>query len=366
MRRALELARRYRGYTSPNPCVGAVIVRDGRIVGEGAHVSAGKPHAEAVALSNAGERARGATLYCTLEPCNHYGKTPPCTEAIIAAGVSQVVFAVEDPNPDVAGKGAERLREAGVEVTCSILEDEGHHLNREFFHFCRTSRPWVVLKMATSLDGKVATASGESQWITSRESREHAHRLRHEVDAVVVGAGTLTADNPRLTVRIPGGPWKQPWRIVLDSTGRSTPEAALFDSSIASPSMLATTSSAPVTAIASFESRGVDVLVAENDPLGRVDLSSFLQLLGQRGIQSLLVEGGPRVAGSFLESDLVDEVVSYLSPSLIGGDDAKSALAGPGRPALSERLWLDRLTVDRAGNDIVVRGMVRRPSHSSG
>lgn len=366
MRRALELARRHRGFTSPNPCVGAVIVRDGKVVGEGAHVSAGKPHAEAVALSNAGERARGATLYCTLEPCNHHGKTPPCTEAIIAAGVSRVVFAVEDPNPDVAGKGAERLREAGVEVTSSILEDEAHHLNREFFHFCRTSRPWVVLKMATSLDGKVATASGESQWITSPESREHAHRLRHEVDAVVVGAGTLTADNPRLTVRIPGGPWKQPRRIVLDSIGRAAPEAALFDPTVTSRAILATTAQASETTLVAFESRGVDVLVAENDTMGRVDLSSFLRLLGQRGIQSLLVEGGPRVAGSFLESDLVDEVVSYLSPSLIGGDEAKNALAGPGRAVLSERLWLDRLTVDRAGNDIVVRGLVRQPSHSTG
>ena len=363
MRRALDLARRHRGSTSPNPCVGAVIVRDGVVVSEGAHERAGQPHAEAVALGLAGEQARGATLYCNLEPCNHHGKTPPCTEAIIAAGISTVVFAVADPNPGVAGQGAERLRAAGIDVLTGTLQDDACHLNREFFHFCRTVRPWVVLKMATSLDGKVATALGESQWITSPESREHAHRLRHEVDAVVVGARTLTADNPRLTVRIPGGPWKQPHRIVLDSTGRAAPEAALFDPAVTSRAILATTAQAPETTLVAFESRGVDVLVAENDPLGRVDLSSFLQLLAQRGIQSLLVEGGPRIAGSFLESDLVDEVVSYLSPSLIGGDEAKSALAGPGRASLADRLWLDRLTVDRAGNDIVVRGLVRRTSY---
>lgn len=359
MQRALELARRYRGFTSPNPCVGAVLVKDDSVIADGAHRRAGESHAEAVVLRKAGQQVRGATLYCTLEPCNHEGRTPPCTEAIIQAGVSRVVFASKDPNPDVEGNGANRLRAAGIEVLQGILEKEADHLIREFLHACRLGRPWVTAKMATSLDGKVATSTGDSKWITTPDAREHGHRMRHEHDAILVGAGTVLADDPSLTVRLPNGPWKQPTRVVMDSTGRSPVSAAVFAPGKSAP-ILATTDAISDEKL--FEERGVDVEVLSADAAGRVDPLALLEALAARAVQSVLIEGGPTIIGSFLERDLIDEVLQYISPSLIGGNDAKGAIAGEGRTRLAERLWLKDVTTERCGMDILIRGLVQRTS----
>ena len=359
MQRALELARRFRGFTSPNPCVGAVVVRDGDVVGEGAHKGAGQPHAEVEALREAGERAGGATLYCTLEPCNHHGRTPPCTEAIIQAGVTRVVFASGDPNPNVEGSGANRLRAAGIEVAGGTLEKEADHLIREFLHVCRRGRPWVTAKMATSLDGKMTTSTGESQWITSSEAREHGHRMRHEHDAILVGAGTVLADDPRLNVRLPDGPWTQPIRVVMDSAGRSPISAAVFGPGEEAP-ILATTNVIPDDKRALYEERGVHVEVLKAGASGRVDPVALLEALAGRSVQSVLLEGGPTLIGSFLEQDLIDEVLHYISPSLIGGSEAKGAIAGLGRARLAERLWLEDVTIERCRDDILIRGLTRR------
>ena len=363
MQRALDLALPFRGFVSPNPCVGAVVVKDGRIVAEGAHRKAGAPHAEADALEKAGMDAYGATLYCTLEPCNHLGRTPPCTEAIIASGISEVVIASQDPNPHVAGKGAERLRCSGVSVVEGVLRDEADYMVREFLHVCRSGRPWVVSKTASSLDGKVATATGESKWITSPSARQHGHRLRHEVDAVVVGAGTVMADDPQLSVRLDGGPWSQPVRIVMDSTGRCLPEARVFDPSDAAPPILATTEVFSASSRAAFEQRGVRVVSVEATTKGRIHPGALLEALMKLGIHSLLIEGGPTITGSFLEHDLIDEVVAYLSPSIIGGDGARGAIGGTGRSGLDQRLWLDKVSVERCGADIVVSGLTKRNSN---
>jgi len=363
MQRALDLAFPIRGFVSPNPCVGAIVVKDGRIVAEGVHRKAGAPHAEADALEKAGTDALDATLYCTLEPCNHHGRTPPCTEAIIASGISEVVIASEDPNPHVAGKGAERLRKSGISVIEGVLREDADHMVREFLHVCREGRPWVVSKTASSLDGKVATASGESRWITSPSARQHGHRLRHEVDAVIVGAGTVIADDPTLSVRLPGGPWSQPTRVVMDSAGRCHPDAHVFDPSGAPSPVLVTTEAISASRRAAFEKRDVRVVVVEATPEGQVHPRALLEAVMKLGIQSLLIEGGPAITGSFLEHDLIDEVVTYLSPSIIGGSGARGAVGGSGRLQLDQRLWLDNVSVERCGSDIVVSGLTKRNSH---
>ena len=357
MRRALELARRAEGRTSPNPLVGAVIVRDGRVLGEGFHRRAGLPHAEAEALRAAHESVTSATMYVTLEPCSHYGRTPPCSEAILSAGIAHVVYAVADPNPSAAG-GGRRLREAGVQVTTGVCADEAEELNRFFLHAVRTGRPYVVAKYAASLDGRIAARSGDSKWITGEAARNRAHELRHMVDAVVVGAGTVIADDPSLTVRLAIDEPAHPLRVVLDSTGRTPLECRLFSGELPGATLVAATQTLPAEREAALAARGVEVLRLPADQLGRVDVTALAQVLGARGVRSMMVEGGAAVHGAFFDANLVDEVWAFVAPVIIGGVAAPGPVGGRGAETMAEALRIGKLQVESHGGDVLLR--VRR------
>jgi len=351
MRRALELAERGLGWTNPNPLVGAVIVKQGRIVGEGFHQRFGGPHAEVHALEAAGERARGAELYVNLEPCAHQGKTPPCVERIIAAGIKKVYIATRDPNPLVSGRGVERLRQAGIEVVEGVLAEEAQKLNEHFFKFIRTGRPFVVLKLATTLDGRIADSEGNSRWISSERSRQLVHLLRQRYMAVLVGVGTVLRDDPQLTVReLPAGlEPRQPLRVVLDSTGRTPPEARVLDKS--APTAIATTPRMPEEAEARYRARGAQVWRFGEDDRGRVDLHKLIEHLGREGYDSLLVEGGAEVAAGFLRAGLVDKLILFIAPKLLG--KGLPAVGELGIDRLERALRLEKVTVRLEGEDLV-------------
>jgi diaminohydroxyphosphoribosylaminopyrimidine deaminase/5-amino-6-(5-phosphoribosylamino)uracil reductase len=330
MQRALALARRGLGHTSPNPMVGAVVVdASGHTIAEGYHQKAGGPHAEAAALAAAGVRAQGAALYVTLEPCNHTGRTPPCTEAIIAAGIKRVVCAMPDPNPHVAGGGIERLSQAGIDVLVGDGAAQAEKLNRPFITWSLRHRPWITLKAAMSLDGKVASATGESKYLTRDRALWHAHELRRTHDAILVGSGTVLADNPQLTYR---GRRRgiDPIRVVLDSRGRIPPEAALFHSGSPSPTLVFTTESAPVAWEREIFSAGGEVIRVDSGEDGRVSVPEVLMELADRRILSVLVEGGPTVHASFLRHQAADGWVGYLAPLILGGTASLSPVGGVG------------------------------------
>ena len=355
MARALELARAHLGETSPNPTVGAVIVKDGRILAEGWHRAAGEPHAEIVALRQAGPSARGADMYVTLEPCDHFGRTPPCSRAIIEAGIARVFYAVPDPNPQARG-GARTLAQAGVEVVRGPGEAEAREINRFFFHYVRTRRPYVIAKFAASLDGKIATRTGDSQWITGPAARARGHELRGMVDAILVGAGTVTADDPRLTARYPDGALRprQPLRIVLDSSGRIPLAARLFQPNLPGRTLVAATAAMPPSHRRALQKRGVEVITLPADHRRRVALPQLLTHLGQRQITSLLVEGGGEVLGSFFEQGLVQEVWAFLAPLIIGGRDAPGPVGGLGPATLAEAVRLHQARLAAVGKDWLV------------
>jgi diaminohydroxyphosphoribosylaminopyrimidine deaminase / 5-amino-6-(5-phosphoribosylamino)uracil reductase len=355
MKLALRLAAKGAGWVSPNPMVGAVVVNAGRVVGRGYHRRAGLPHAEVEALRAAGEAARGADLYVTLEPCNHQGKTPPCTQAILAAGVRRVVMATPDPNPRVNGGGAEFLSGRGVEVIEGVLEAEARRLNEAWFHYLRTGRPWVVAKAACSLDGKIATAGGESQWLTGAAARAVGHRLRHRVDAIVVGVGTILADDPQLTTRLPRGRGQDPIRLVLDSRLRLPLEARILHPDSSAPTWLACTSQAPPDTIRTLKTRGVQVLVLPAEA-GRVSLPALLKELGARQVQSLLVEGGAETLGAFFDQKLVQQFNFFYAPKILGGQKAPGAVGGHGVIHLGEAHVARNLSVRRVGVDLLVSG----------
>ncbi len=359
MARALELARAHLGETSPNPTVGAVIVKDGRIIAEGWHRGPGQPHAEAVALAQAGEAARGADMYVTLEPCDHYGRTPPCSQAIIRAGIARIFYATPDPNP-VAGGGAARMAAAGVEVHRGLGEDEAREINRFFFYHIRTGLPYVIAKFAVSLDGKIATRTGDSQWITGPEARARAHDLRRQVDAILVGVGTVLADDPRLTARGPDGAPvpRQPWRIVLDSRGRAPLTARIFSPELPGGTLVATTAAMPPARRAALEAQGVEVAVLPADETGRVSIPHLLDFLGRREVLSLMVEGGGGVLGSFFDVGAVQEVWAFLAPLIIGGEAALGPVRGRGPEHLAEATRLTGLTLEQVGRDWLLRGKV--------
>ena len=362
MREALDLARERKGFTSPNPCVGAVIVSDGMIVGQGSHEKAGAPHAEVLALGDAGELAKGATIYITLEPCNHRGKTPPCTKAIINGGIKRVVYAVKDPNPSVSGGGGEALRGAGLRVIEGILESEARALNLDYFYFLRHKKPWIILKYAATLDGRVASSAGNSKWITGPEARIRVHQLRHEVDGILVGVETVIRDNPQLTARRNGFDSRQPVRIVLDSTGRTPLNAKVLANTNGSQPIIATTNRIDERKRRDFESKGVRVIRLPEDATGRPRLNDLIEYLGQQQMMSLLVEGGPEVAGSFVDEGKVNEVWAFLSPSILGGRGAKAAIEGEGIGRLENRLWLQSRILESHGQDILIRGLVSQES----
>lgn len=358
MRRALELAGRARGLTSPNPMVGAVVVRDGEVVGEGFHEAAGRPHAEIEALRVAGERARGATLYVTLEPCAHWGRTPPCAPAVVDAGIRRVVVALEDPHPLVAGRGLEILRQAGLEVTVGMLADEAATQNRVFLTAVREGRPHVTLKAAMTLDGKIADLYGESRWITGEEARLEGHRLRAEADAIVVGLTTVLRDDPQLTVRLPT-PWpREPYRVVLDAEARTPTNARLIAAGTPARALIAVGAGAPAERVTRLTEAGATVLLLPTRG-GRVEPAALLAALYAREVRAVLLEGGGEVHGTFVDAGLVDRVAIFVAPRLLGGREATPVVAGVGR-ALKEALPLIGWSVRPLGADLLIEADVAR------
>lgn len=358
MRRAHELAARGVGQVSPSPLVGCVIVsRSGAIVGEGFYVYEHLRHAETIALEQAGELARGATAYVSLEPHSHYGRTPPCTEALIRAGIIRVVASIEDPNPLVSGKGFAALRAAGVEVQTGLLEREATRLNEAYIHSIRHARPLVHLKLATSLDGKIATRTGDSRWITGEESRARVHELRHQTDAILIGAGTAIADDPLLTDRS-GHPRRRPLvRVVVDENLRLSPESQLAKTAREFPTMVFASERANDSSASALATLGVEVL---RDASGGRDLHSVLRELNERSLQSVLVEGGAHVAGAFLDAGLIDKVSFFIAPIIIGGRDAPASIGGSGAQRIADALNLEDIEITQRGRDLEVTGYVKR------
>lgn len=356
MKRALALAARAAGRTSPNPLVGAVVVNQGRIVGEGYHQRAGTPHAEVHALEQAGELARGADIYVNLEPCSHYGRTPPCCRAIIEAGIRRVVAAMVDPNPQVAGRGLAALADAGIVVECGLMEESARELNEVFIKFITTRHPFVVLKSAVSLDGKTATSSGHSFWVTGEPARLQVHRLRNTYDAVMVGIGTVLADDPRLTTRLPEGEsGRDPIRVVVDSRLRIPFESRVINPESAAPLLVATTERAPAQRREELARRGVEVVVLPEHE-GRVSFPHLMSALGERNITSVLLEGGAALNASALEARMVDKLVVFVAPKLVGGVKAPGMIAGQGRERMDEAWEIKRTSLTQIGEDYMIVG----------
>ena len=356
MLRAIELAERGRGHVEPNPLVGAVVVRDGVNVGEGWHRRYGEAHAEVNALSAAGEAARGATLYVTLEPCCHHGKTPPCTDAILRAGVGRVVAAMLDPFPQVAGRGADILRAAGVAFEVGVLEAEARRLNAPYLTLLREGRPYVLAKWAMTLDGKIATRTGDSKWISNKASGRRVHELRGRVDAILVGVGTALADDPQLTARPPGP--RTATRVVLDSRCRLPLMSQLATTARIVPTLVATTAAAPEDAAGALAAQGCEVLRLP-DANGRPDVRALLAELGRRRMTNLLVEGGGAVLGSFFDANVIDEVHVFIAPRLAGGAAAPTPVGGLGVETMAQALALADWTAGDVAGDWYVRGPLK-------
>jgi diaminohydroxyphosphoribosylaminopyrimidine deaminase/5-amino-6-(5-phosphoribosylamino)uracil reductase len=356
MARALTLAARGRGLTSPNPMVGAILVRDGAMLAERFHERAGGAHAEAAALAEAGERARGAILYVTLEPCNHVGRTPPCVDAIIRAGVRRVVSATRDPNPRVKGGGTAALVTAGVEVTTPCLEREARDLNHAFFTAVERQRPHVTVKWAMTLDGKIASFDRRSQWISGEAARLEGHRLRSQSDAIVTGIGTVLADDPALTVRL-AQPWpREPYRVVVDSRARLPLDAKLLQTGSRSRVLVAVGEAAAPQRLAALESAGVTVLACKSRE-GRVDVADLGARLLALDVTAVLLEAGSELTGAFVQAGLVDRVAAFVAPTLLGGADAPTSVGGPGL-ALANALRLTNMTVRPIGTDWLIEADV--------
>ncbi len=356
MRRALTLARRALGRTAPNPLVGAVVVQNGKRVGEGYHHGPGTPHAEINALKQAGRRAGGATLYVTLEPCCHTDKrTPPCAPAVIAAGVARVVVAMVDPNPKVAGGGISALKHAGIDVTVGVAEAAARQLNAPFIRAMQTGLPWVTLKLAQTLDGKVATAGGESQWITGEAARRHGHRMRDRNEAILVGIGTVLADDPQLTCRVPRG--RNPLRVVLDSHLLTPPDARLLQCDGGSPTIIATGPAPDPDRAMALTAAGAEVLPLPAHQ-GRVSLEALLRALLSRGIHRVLCEGGPVLSAGLINAGLVNRVACFVAPSIMGGDDARGSIGGASPASLSGLMRLGPFAVRRLGPDLLLEADV--------
>ncbi len=347
MKKVFSLAKKGEGLTSPNPLVGAVIVKDGQIIGEGYHKGPGTPHAEKVALELAGEKAQGSDLYVNLEPCSHYGRTPPCVEAIIKSGIKKVIISNIDPNPLVNGKGILKLQENGIKVLTGVLKGEGLRLNEVFIKYIQTGMPFIALKAAASLDGKIATSTGESKWITGEKSRENGHKLRKKYDGILVGINTIMEDDPFLTCRIPRG--KNPIRIVLDSKLRISPEANVLNlEDSKEKTLIFTTAKAPEHQIEIIRKKAMVIILEEE----MIDLKQVLLKLASLNIISVLIEGGSRIHSSFISEKIPDKYYLYFAPLLIGGDKATGFFGGQGFFKLEDATKLDFDSVTRIGEDI--------------
>ncbi len=357
---ALRLAAKGRSTVSPNPMVGAVVVKRGRIIGQGFHLKAGTPHAEIFALRQAGEHAQGATLYVTLEPCCHLKKrTPPCVPEILRSGVRRVVAAMPDPNPSVKGKGAAALRRAGLSVTVGVASSEAEELNKSYCHWMKTGRPYVTLKAGMTLDGKLATATGESRWITGEPSRQEVHQLRGTMDAILIGVGTVLTDDPSLTTRT--GPRldklarRQPLRIIVDSRLRIPLKSQALSLQDKAKTIIATTAAAPAARRSALQKKGIEILTVPAIQ-GRVSFPALLNQLGRRGIMSLLVEGGSEVNAAMLKAKLVDHIRLYVAPLLLGGRDAKGVIGGESPARLAGAIKVQHVMTRSIGDDVVVEG----------
>lgn len=355
MARALELASMARGRTSPNPMVGAAVYKKEKIVGEGYHSRAGEKHAEVKALEMAGGEARGADLYVNLEPCSHFGRTPPCSQAIINAGIRRVFTAMIDPNPKVAGKGLKRLRQAGITVQLGLMEKEARRLNEIYLKYITSSLPFVLIKCGMTLDGKTATNTRESRWITSESARERVHQLRNEVDAVMVGIGTVLADDPELTTRLPGQKGKNPTRVIIDGLLRIPAKSKVLSHQKRSRTILVTTSHAPEERVRSLRELGAEVLIMGGDGR-RVDMSQLMTELGKKGLTSLMIEGGSEIAASALAAGIVDKVIFFIAPKIIGGREAPTAVGGEGISSLNEAFQLQEVNFVPLGDNLMVEG----------
>lgn len=352
MNLAIKLARR--GRTSPNPMVGAVVVKDGIIVGKGYHHSAGEPHAEALALDEAGEQAAGASMYVTLEPCCHTGRTPPCVGAIIRAGIKRVCVAMEDPDSKVAGMGLAALKQAGIEVECGLMQEQARALNEAYIKHRTTGMPLVILKSAMSLDGRIATRTGDSKWITSEPSRAFAHKIRRDVDAIVVGANTARMDNPKLTARV-GRRVYYPTRVVVSETGNIASNLALFG--LPGQSIVAVSKRADRQAIQSLEQVGARIIVLK-DFGDRASIADLMRQLADLGCLSALIEGGGELAASALEEKIVDKIMFFYAPKIIGGRDAISSIGGAGVETVSQSVRIRQTKIRRIGDGFMVEGYV--------
>lgn len=357
MKRSLDLARQGRGRTSPNPLVGAVIVKDGQIIGEGYHQGAGTPHAEIHALNAAGGNAKRATLYTSLEPCCHWGRTPPCTEALLQAEIAHVYVAEVDPNPSVAGKGICQLQASGIRVDVGLCAEEAAVLNEVHRKYIQTGKPFVILKTAMSLDGKIATASGESQWITAEVSRQRVHEIRDTVDAILVGRGTVARDNPSLTTRLGDRDGQDPVRIVLDSHGRTSTDTRIFNPESSAGVIIAVTPDAPTQNTNALEKAGAEVITVP-EAHGRVCFRRLMEILGAREVTSVLIEGGGEVNAAAVAAGVVDKVMCFVAPKLIGGRNAPGPIGGEGGSSLTDVPHLQRMRVTsiQDSDDFLIEG----------
>ncbi len=355
MRRALDLAALALGRTSPNPVVGAVIVKDGHIIGEGYHQKAGTPHAEVHALRQAGDEAAGATVYVSLEPCSHFGRTPPCADALIAAGVKKVVIACLDPNPQVAGRGMQKLIAAGIETELGILEQEARQLNEAFIKYIQTGRPFVAIKTAMTLDGKIASKTGDSRWITSPDARIYVHQLRNTYDAIMVGIGTVLHDDPLLNTRLEADNVRDPVRVIIDSKLDLPLDSKIARSSQEQRSIVFCSAGADDNKQAGLEEFGLEIIRLDSDEIF-LPLEKVMEHLGSIGISSLLVEGGGQINASLLERHLVDKVYSFIAPKIIGGSEAPSPVGGQGLNFMREAWELHSMDVKKFERDILITG----------
>ncbi|MCA1030590.1 bifunctional diaminohydroxyphosphoribosylaminopyrimidine deaminase/5-amino-6-(5-phosphoribosylamino)uracil reductase RibD [Bacillus timonensis] len=351
MKLAINIAKSGSGQTSPNPVVGAVVVKNGSVVGIGAHLKAGEAHAEVHAINMAGEKAEDSTVYVTLEPCSHFGRTPPCAELLIASKVKRVVIATSDPNPKVSGNGISLLEKAGIEVRVGVLKEEADLLNPVFYHNIKTKLPFITVKSAMSLDGKIATSIGESKWITSEKSRSDSHSYRNTHDAILVGINTVLADNPSLTTRLPNG-GRNPIRIILDTKLRIPLDSNVIKDQEAS-TWIITGKDADAKRITELQSKSKGIVIIQMKKPS-IELKDMLMLLGEKGVTSIFVEGGSEVSGSFIKEKLVNQIITYIAPKIIGGRDAPTSIGGIGFERISDVLDVTIQSIEKIGSDIKI------------
>lgn len=360
MKRVLELAKKGWGTTSPNPMVGAVIVKNGKIIGEGYHERPGEAHAEINALNSISDRTDGAAIYVNLEPCSHYGRTPPCAKALIKAGIKRAVIAMKDPNPRVAGRGIDMMREAGIRVEVGLMEQEARILNEVFIKYITTPYPFIVQKSAVTLDGKTATATGASRWITGEDARKYVHKIRSGMKGIMVGIGTVLNDNPRLTARLKGEKGKDPHRIIVDSRGHIPLDSNVITVKSNAKTIVATTNRMSARKEDELMDMGVEVIKVEEDASRRVDLERLMRILHRREIDGILLEGGGTLNFSMHLLGLVDKVIYFIAPKIIGGKDAPTSVDGKGFSSLSQEVKLEKVSSRLIGNDLFIEGYVRK------